>query len=598
MPVFAAGGDELKRNMEDSQDRSVQDGTHLVVQNEDGQDTYLGITSAPVTIGRRTSNELQILDPTVSREHVRISSTEDGGQVEDLGSTHGTFVNDIRVSGTQSLKHNDRIRLGRANNNIMIFRTHREFSDLMETAEEIEPTAENLRNLWALLEISKALNSSLRLDDVLEKVIEAVLALTRAERGMLLLGEDADNMEINVQRNFDASGSDDKRYSSTVVRDVVTSGEPRILTDAAQDERFSGQESIVGLSLRTVMCVPLRLGRKRLAPLRSTAADDSTESADFAGAAAVATAAATEAMAGQGGGEQAAGDLNIIGVIYVDRRSPTRFFTAQDLALFESFASHAALAIENARLFEEALEARRMENEMEVAREIQQSLLTHEFPELPWASIYGFNEPARQVGGDYYEVYMRDNGDLDFAVGDVSGKGVPASLVMSTLQSSFLAEASAQEDLAKVCARVNEFIVQRTTPERYATFFAARLRPDGTFMYVNAGHNPPMLLRRGEVHRLTGGGLPLGLFKGRTYELQHDKLESGDLLLVFTDGVTEANDPAENEFGEDRLLEVVRANLDDDVRTLNDKVFAAIAEFSLGLHNPHDDITLVTVRVH
>ncbi len=584
--------------MDDTHETNVRDGPHLVVQNEDGQDTYMPLAGGVVTVGRRTSNELQILDPTVSREHVRVSYVDDGGLIEDLSSTHGTFVNDIRVTGPQALSHNDRIRLGRANNNIMIFRTHREFSDLMKTADEIEPTAENLRNLWALLEISKALNSSLHLDDVLEKVIEAVLALTRAERGILLLGEDADHMEIEVQRNFDTSGSDEPRYSSTVVRDVVTTGEPRILTDALQDERFSGQDSIVGLNLRTVMCVPLRLGHRRLAPVRTTAADDATAASDHIAAASVATAAATEAMQSSGGEAAPDSDLNLIGVIYVDRRSPTRFFTAQDLALFESFASHAALAIENARLFEEAVEKRRMENEMEVAREIQQSLLPHEFPELSWVSIYGFNEPARQVGGDYYDVYMRDNGDLDFAVGDVSGKGVPASLVMSTLQSSFLAEASAHENLAKVCERVNEFLVQRTRPERYATFFAARLQPDGTFVYVNAGHNPPMLLRGDEVHRLTGGGLPLGLFKGRTYELQHDKLESGDLLLVFTDGVTEANDPDENEFGEERLLEVVRANLDCSVQVLTEKVFAAIAEFSLGLHNPHDDITLVTVRVH
>jgi len=582
--------------MENSQDRNVQDGPHLVVQNEEGQDTTLSLIDAPVTVGRRTSNELQILDPTVSREHARITHTDDGAVIEDLGSTHGTFVNDIRVTASQALNHNDRIRLGRANNNIMIFRTHREFSDLMETAEEIEPTAENLRNLWALLEISKALNSSLRLDDVLEKVIEAVLALTRAERGMLLLGDSADHMEIEVQRNFDASASDDARYSSTVVRDVVTSGEPRILTDAAQDERFSGQESIVGLNLRTVMCVPLRLGRKRIAPMRSPAPDDATAAADYVAAAAVATATSTELE--DGAAQKPAADLNLIGVIYVDRRSPTRFFTAQDLALFESFASHAALAIENARLFEEALEKRRMENEMEVAREIQQSLLPHEFPELEWASIYGYNQPARQVGGDYYDVALRDDGALDFAVGDVSGKGVPASLVMSTLQSSFLAESSAQEDLSKVCERVNEFLVQRTTPERYATFFAARLQTDGTLMYVNAGHNPPLLLRGSEIRRLTGGGLPLGLFKGRSYELQRDKLEPGDLLLVYTDGVTEANDPDENEFGEERLLEVVRANADANVRDLTEKVFAAIAEFSLGLHNPHDDITLVSVRVH
>ena len=230
---------------------SCRTGRTSSCRTEDGKDTFVALTE-PVTIGGRTSNALQILDPTVSREHVRVSYGDASGWVEDLGSTHGTFVNDIRVTAKQALSHNDRLRLGRASSNTMIFRTHREFSDLMETAEDIEPTAENLRNLWALLEISKALNSSLRLDDVLEKVIEAVLALTRAERGMLLLGKDSAHMEVKVQRNFDVSGGADSRYSSTVVNDVVTTGEPTILTDAAQDKRFSGQESIVGLSLRTV----------------------------------------------------------------------------------------------------------------------------------------------------------------------------------------------------------------------------------------------------------------------------------------------------------------------------------------------------------
>ena len=344
------------------------------------------------------------------------------------------------------------------------------------------------------------------------------------------------------------------------------------------------------------MCVPLRLGHRRVAPLDDSTPEAATAAVDASsGATSTATSAVPEFSSESG---ELIADLNVIGVIYVDRRSPTRFFTAQDLALFESFASHAALAIENARLFEEALEKRRMERDMEVAREIQQSLLPHEFPELSWASIYGTNVPARQVGGDYYDVFLTDEENMVFAVGDVSGKGVPASLVMLMLQSSFLAESAAQEDLALVCERVNEFLVQRTTPERYATFFAARLHPDRTLVYVNAGHNPPMLLRGGEVHLLMGGGLALGLFKGRSYELQKNQLEPGDLLLVYTDGVTEANDPDEQEFGEERFLEVVRENIDADVRSVSDKVFAAIEEFSRGLQNPHDDITLVTVRIH
>jgi serine phosphatase RsbU (regulator of sigma subunit)/pSer/pThr/pTyr-binding forkhead associated (FHA) protein len=575
-------------------EETPQEGPHLILQDADDEDKTVNLPGTGLSIGRRTSNDLQILDPTVSREHAKLGTDEGGYWIEDLDSTHGTFVNDIRVR-RQTLHHNDRIRLGKASNKTLIFRTHREFSDLMETAEEIEPTPENLRNLWALLEITKALNSTLRLDEVLEKVVEAILALTRAERGMLLLGESVDNLAVRVQRNFDTTDSEQVRYSSSVVADVFKMGEPRILTDAAQDEQFSGQESIVGLNLRTVMCVPLRLTHR----IEASADDDYeeedvelTEAADMGATQFLSSAEIQMAQEVPSEAEQ-----RIVGVIYVDRRSPTRFFTDQDLALFESFASHAAVAIDNASLYEEALEKRRLENEIEVARDIQQSLLTHEFPELDWVEVYALNEPSRQVGGDYYDVLTPSDDRLTFAVGDISGKGIPAALLMSTLQSTFVAEASAQEDLAKVCVRVNEFLVKRTTPERYATFFVGRVTPDGKLLYVNAGHNPPMILRNGEVHRLVGGGLPLGLFAGRPYEVQEWAMQPGDLLLLFTDGVTEANNAEEEEFGEERFLQVIAEHPGEDVRSLGTAVFDAIERYSEGLHSYFDDVTLLLLRL-
>ncbi|MFQ5743993.1 MAG: SpoIIE family protein phosphatase, partial [Acidobacteriota bacterium] len=475
---------------------------------------------------------------------------------------------------------------------------HRNLNEDTRYFRSSAPTAENLRNLWALLEISKALNSTLRLDDVLNKVIEAVLALTRAERGMLLLGEDADHLLLRVQRNFDTSDLRQTQYSSSVVADVFNTGRPRILTDAAQDAHFSGQESIVGLNLRTVMCVPLRLSHRiseaTAGPVVGQDVMDLSAGDTILGTVLGDTAKLFSSL--EEAAEDDDGGTKMIGVIYVDRRSPTHFFTDQDLALFESFTSHATMAIDNARLYEEALEKRRLEQEIEVAREIQQSLLPHQFPELPWAQVYGRNLPSRQVGGDYYEVFKASGESLGLAVGDVSGKGVPAALLMSTLQSSFLAESAAQKDLAKVCEHVNQFLVQRTTPERYATFFVGHVDPGGKLLYVNAGHNPPMLLRQGEVQRLTGGGLPLGLFADRTYEVQQRDLQSGDLLLCYTDGVTEAGDPSEEEFGEQRLLEVIDDHPGADVCTLAEEIFAAVAKHSEGLIYYHDDVTLVLLR--
>jgi len=575
-----------------SDDSRAPDGPHLILHEPDGEETLLALEdTVKISLGRRTSNEVQVLEPTVSREHARISLDDDGWAIEDLDSAHGTFVNDMRIR-RRPLRHNDRIRLAKAESHTLVFRTHQEFSDLMETAESLEPTAENLRNLWALLEISKALNSSLRLDDVLNKVIEAVLALTRAERGLLLLGEEADDLKVRIARNFDTSKTEDMRYSTTVVRDVFSTGEPRILTDAMQDARFSGQESIVGMNLRTVMCVPLRTAhRVDSAETGSRPADDEPELPSDA----------TQFMSSDSLRRGADGEARMIGAVYVDRRSPTRFFTDQDLELFESFGSHAALAIENARLYEEALEKRRLERDIEVAQEIQQSLLRHEFPELPWAEVYAINHASRFVGGDYYEV-QGEGERLGFAVGDVSGKGVPAALLMATLQSSYLAESTAHEDLAEVCGNVNRFLTDKTTPERYATFFAGRLTVDGTLRYVSCGHNPQLLIRDDDIDHLTGGGfplgLPLGLADGKSYEVQERRLQAGDLLVCFTDGVTEANDPDGQEFGEDRLLEVIRAHAGEPVRQITEEIFTAIEEFSGDdLLNPHDDITLLLLRI-
>ena len=235
--------------------------SQLVIVDPKGGEQRIHLDGPEYVVGREDTVAICIKDRKVSRQHARVFLHDGSYWIEDLESTHGTFVNDIRVR-RQTLHHNDRLRLGKASNKILIFRTHREFSDLMETAEEIEPTPENLRNLWALLEITKALNSTLRLDEVLEKVVEAILALTRAERGMLLLGEAVDELSVRVQRNFDTTDPEQINYSTSVVAKVYEKGEPSIVTDTAQDDQFSGQESIVGLNLRTVMCVPLRLSHR------------------------------------------------------------------------------------------------------------------------------------------------------------------------------------------------------------------------------------------------------------------------------------------------------------------------------------------------
>lgn len=277
-------------------------------------------------------------------------------------------------------------------------------------------------------------------------------------------------------------------------------------------------------------------------------------------------------------------------IVAVWREALTLMVVAASLGL-----GAAGVIYSHRRLQHEVAQRERLEEDLRLARGIQESLLSDEFPRKSWVDSCAFNVPSRDVGGDYYEIFDdSDTGDLEFAIGDVSGKGVPAALLMSTLQSSFLGVSSSGDDLARVCERVNRFLVARTSPERYATFFVGRVTEDAFLSYVNAGHNPPYLLREGECQRLAGGGVPLGLFADAVYELQKVRLRPGDLMICYTDGVTEAMDPDQQEFGEERLLECVLAHRGRTAEDIIGAVREAVHGHTRGAPQ-HDDLTLLAL---
>lgn len=255
----------------------------------------------------------------------------------------------------------------------------------------------------------------------------------------------------------------------------------------------------------------------------------------------------------------------------------------------------ASVIYTHARLEKEIAQRERLEEDLRLAKGIQESLLRSDFPELPWVEAHAMNIPSRSVGGDYYEIFEAGGGCLGFAVGDVSGKGVAAALLMSTLQSSFLGVCDSEHDLAEVCRRVNQFLVKRTSPERYATFFVGRLSEEGCLEYVNAGHNPPMLRREKEFLRLMGGGMPLGLFADATYEQQRIDLAADDLILTYTDGVTESMNLAEEEFGENRLKEIIVQHDGGGAKRVLDAVLDAVGIHTGGA-DQFDDLTLLVLR--
>ena len=249
------------------------------------------------------------------------------------------------------------------------------------------------------------------------------------------------------------------------------------------------------------------------------------------------------------------------------------------------------------RRLEREIEARqRLEDDLTVASRIQQSLLQSGLPERRFVETHAVNIPSRRVGGDYYEIIDAAEAGVVFAVGDVSGKGVPAALLMSSLQSAFVAAYAIEPNLARVCELLNNFLYHRTTPERYVTFFVGQLTREGRLAYVNAGHNPGLLIDGQEHERLFGGGMPLGLFPDVKYEVQEREIGAGHLLLIYTDGVTEANNEAEIEFGEERLVKVATSHAAGSAADIASAVLDSIRSHTGREADHDDDLTLLVLR--
>jgi sigma-B regulation protein RsbU (phosphoserine phosphatase) len=283
------------------------------------------------------------------------------------------------------------------------------------------------------------------------------------------------------------------------------------------------------------------------------------------------------------------------GMLCLGARPGGQAFTDDELAFSGALANQAVISLENAWMFEETVEKQRLEEEMALASAIQKKLFPKSVPHIPGYELAARSTPTRHVGGDYYDMIDLGEGRTLIAIADVSGKGAPASLLMSSVQASLRALAGPDIDLAAAALRINELIYANTDFNKYATFFYGVLDSRShRFVYTNAGHNPPYLLRASdEMETLSVGGLPIGLMPGMGYEQAEVELGPGDLLVLYTDGVTEAVDAAEQEFGEERLEPLARER--GSAAEVLERVMAAVASFSEGLPQA-DDITMVVLR--
>ena len=524
------------------------------------------VEAASLTIGRAQDADLTLQDRFLSRRHARLFRDGRRLLIEDLGSQNGTFVNDSRIEAPAELRPGDVVRLSasvlaveeageeRAPSATALFRPA---SDILARREAPPPaaraSAETLaryaERLRLVNEVHQALARSVGLDELLELILDRVFEHLRPEEAALYLeGPDG---ELRLAASRPPGGADDERFfSRSLAREVTEKGLAALVVDARTDARFAAAESILLSGVRSIAAAPL------LTP------------------------------------------EGCQGMISLSSRLQVRHFDEGDLELLVSLASAAALHIRNLALAEEAAERRRLTKELALARRIQVGLLPATLPEVSGWELHGASVPSQEASGDYYLIARREEaGDCVAMVVDVSGKGIAAALLTASVEAltaGFLELGLPPEE---VCDRVCRRLYDRTPPEKYATAFLAVLEPGGgRVRWANAGHNAGLVVRSdGAVETLGATGPPLGLVPGARRQGAELALGSGDLLVLYTDGVTEAMDRTEAEYGTERLAalcvdhrarplpELARALEDDLVR------FAGGVPF-------HDDRTVVLAR--
>jgi sigma-B regulation protein RsbU (phosphoserine phosphatase) len=537
----------------------------LLIQCPDGQLKPVPLAGEKLSVGRSSTAELSFPDDAgLSRQHFVIEPEGEDWTVQDLGSKNGTFVNNIPLKARLVLQPGDRITAGhiavvfapesKGAGPEVVFERDDEpssstsstvFTDLEGANQTImldRPGAKTASAFHALLEAGEQLSENRPLADMFRLILDLAIKAVNAQRGVLLTLEGG--------KLIPRAHKGDGFRISTTVRDRVLNEKASILVrDAQLDDAFKSRLSIVEQKVHTMMAVPLEAKER------------------------------------------------IIGLIYVDSPFVLREFTKDDLNLLTVMASIAAIRLENARLAEIEQAERILKRDLEQAAQIQRGILPDKAPAIDGLDVAGFNKACRTVGGDYYGFFPYPDGRIVLALGDVSGKGMPAALMVMGLQARLEVLTADPHDLAGLITRLNKITCANCPSNRFITFFVARIDPaTGELAFANAGHNPPIVMRAsGEVETLDGGGPVLGILPIAPYSEMRAQLGKGDVLVIYSDGVTEATNPAEEEFGEQELIEVVRKNRAQPAEAIVNAVTEAVSQFSTGAPQA-DDITLIVAR--
>lgn len=546
----------------------------LEVIAPDGNRHYARVTQSPFLIGRgaETGNHVQLADRRISRQCAAIVREANRFYVEDRGQRRGVFVNGQKIE-SRPLEDGDTITFGLEDSYQVVFRgakaagsTEVSLPNLLHRIEHMTTSdvSGGLHKLSQLLEATALLHSHLPLDEVLAAMIDQAVSVTDADRGLLLEPEASGGLRVHLARSKGAQRLPPESLgpSQTAVNLALAQQSPVITEDVAQANLdLQSAQSIVAQGLRAVMVVPLYV---------------------------IARADTQEAMRDVKRGE-------LLGVLYFDSRRRAAF-SKLDRQILDALAVEAASVLHNARLVERERERQRLEQEISIAREIQQALLPRGFRDYPCLAISGINLPCSSVGGDYFDVFPIDSKRTAFLIADVSGKGLGAALLTTMLQGA-VSGMTLGTDPARLFKHLNGFLCEHSEVGRYATMFFGIVDENGCLEFINAGHPSPFLIRGGTVEEaFTEGSCPLGLIPSAEYTAARAQLEQGDTIVLFSDGVTEAMDPEDKFYGMPRLKECLSGHAaDDTLDQLQKCVLDSVEDFARGASQA-DDLTLLVVR--
>ena len=464
------------------------------------------LEGAAVSIGRASDCSIPIKDRYLSRKHAEIIAVGTAWMLKDLGSANGTYLNGSRVERDELLKGGDRIRLG--DTEIVFETAERNTDKLLAVAQTTasptiaipvhdisdRPEAQDVARLQTLTLLARELIEDRPMDELFGFIIDRIMEHLHPSRAAIaLLGSDGRSFTKVEVRRQDESDASELTISHTLLSDIVEEKKALAFVDVGMDDKLSRAHSIVMQGIHSILCAPLMIGNA------------------------------------------------VVGVLYVDYLFTQRSISEDDVRLVAQIARFAAIKLETTRLREEAIQKRIMDEELRTASSIQRRLLPESPKGIEGWTFVGRNQACRTVSGDYYDFAVRPDGKIYFVIGDVSGKGVTAGLMMAGLQVAFRIFSKTDPDPATLVKQLNLTLKENLPQSKFVTLFLGRLdTTTGVVDYVNAGHTPPLWLRKGEAVELTESDLLLGVIARAEFRNRTLQLAPGDSLVLYTDGVTEA----------------------------------------------------------